>query len=76
VSVQVVNYAPFVFVDPEDLLNAREAAALLGLAHREAIATYRKRYQDFPEPLLAKGTCVLWLRQDLLDWLARRGRGE
>jgi hypothetical protein len=57
-----------VLVDPDDLLNAREAAAALGLAHREAIATYRKRYADFPQPVISKGTCVLWLRQDLLDW--------
>lgn len=60
-------------VDPEDLLNAREVADLLGLAHREAIATYRRRYADFPEPTLSKGTCVLWLRQDVENWDAVRG---
>ena len=61
-------------VDPEDLLNAREVAALLGLAHREAVATYRKRYRDFPQPLIMKGTCVLWLRQDVQKWARTRGR--
>ena len=61
-------------VDLDDLLNAREAANLLGLAHREAIATYRRRYEDFPEPVLKKGTCVLWLRQDLISWAAARAR--
>jgi predicted DNA-binding transcriptional regulator AlpA len=55
-------------VDLEDLLNATEVAGLLGLAHREAIATYRKRYDDFPAPVLTKGTCVLWLRADIETW--------
>lgn len=60
------------YADVDDLLNAREAADLLGLAHREAIATYRRRYEDFPEPVISKGTCVLWLRNDLLDWASGR----
>lgn len=61
-------------VDHEDLLNAREVAALLGLAHREAIATYRRRYPDFPQPLIAKGTCVLWHRPDIEAWARSTGR--
>lgn len=55
-------------VDPTDLLNATEVAAALGLAHREAVSTYRKRYPDFPEPLIKKGTCVLWHRPDVDAW--------
>ena len=57
-----------VAVDFEDLLNAREVAAALGLAHRETVATYRRRYADFPEPVIKKGTCVLWLRADIEAW--------
>ncbi|MGI9052818.1 MAG: helix-turn-helix transcriptional regulator [Ilumatobacteraceae bacterium] len=59
-------------VDPADLLNAREVAAVVGLAHREAVATYRRRYGDFPAPLISKGTCVLWLRADVEAWAAAR----
>ena len=55
-------------VDHEDLLNAREVADVLGLAHREAVATYRRRYADFPEPIISKGTCVLWHRPDVEAW--------
>jgi len=61
-------------VDPSNLINAREVAAVLGLAQREAIATYRRRYPDFPEPVLQKGTCVLWLLQDVQEWAAATGR--
>jgi predicted DNA-binding transcriptional regulator AlpA len=58
--------------DLEDLLNASEVAELLGLSHRTAVATYRKRYPDFPEPCIQKGTCVLWLRSDITRWRESR----
>jgi predicted DNA-binding transcriptional regulator AlpA len=61
-------------VDPDDLLNAKEVSLVLGLAHREAVSTYRARYQDFPQPVIRKGTCVLWLRQDVEKWAQSRKR--
>jgi predicted DNA-binding transcriptional regulator AlpA len=61
-------------VDIGDLLNAREVASLLGLAHREAVTTYRRRYVDFPEPVIHKGTCVMWHRPDIERWAAATGR--
>lgn len=63
-------------VDPEDLLNAAEVAEVLGLAHREAISTYRRRYPDFPQPLVKKGTCVLWNRSAIVAWSEQRRRGS
>jgi predicted DNA-binding transcriptional regulator AlpA len=63
-------------VDPEDLLNATEVAAVLGLAHREAVSTYRSRYDDFPKPVVKKGTCVLWVRADIERWARRTGRSS
>ena len=62
-------------VELVDLLNAREVATVLGLAHREAIATYRRRYPDFPAPVITKGTCVLWHRPDIEAWKATRTTG-
>jgi predicted DNA-binding transcriptional regulator AlpA len=61
-------------IDPVDYRNAAEVAEALGLAHREAISTYRRRYEDFPEPVVRKGTCVLWNRADIERWAARTGR--
>jgi predicted nucleic-acid-binding protein len=61
-------------VDPADLINAGEVAVVLGLAHREAIATYRRRYPDFPDPVIKKGTCVLWLLRDIESWARSTGR--
>jgi predicted DNA-binding transcriptional regulator AlpA len=61
-------------IDPDDLLDAGEVAALLGLSRRQAVSTYRGRYADFPAPVVDKnsGKCVLWLRQDVEAWQARR----
>ena len=65
-------------IDPHDLLDATEVAAELGLRHREAIATYRGRYPEFPSPMIEKGTCVLWHRaavQAWDDWRRKAQRG-
>ena len=59
-------------VEIDDLLNAAEVADLLGLSHRQAVATYRGRYPDFPGPVIAKGTCVLWHRPQVEEWAASR----
>jgi predicted DNA-binding transcriptional regulator AlpA len=59
-------------VDISDLLNAAEVAEVLGLSQRQAIATYRARYADFPQPVMKKGTCVLWLRADVEKWAKQR----
>ena len=61
-------------VDPLDLLDASEVAALLGLARREAVSTYRARYEDLPEPLIAKnsGKCLLWHRADIEAWARKK----
>lgn len=70
--VHIVNYCWNMKVALEDLLNATDVAAALGLAHRTAISTYRRRYPDFPLPVISKGTCVLWARADIEAWRARR----
>jgi predicted DNA-binding transcriptional regulator AlpA len=63
-------------VDPDDLVDAGEVAAILGLSDRNAVSVYRRRYADFPEPRVTKGQkVVLWLRQDVEVWgRARRSQ--
>lgn len=57
-------------VDPADLIDAQAVAELLGLSQRSSVATYRKRYPDFPRPVvdMGAGRCLLWLRTDVKDW--------
>ncbi len=59
-------------VDPADLVDASEVADLLGLSHRNSVSVYRKRHDDFPEPVVEKSRCVLWLRTDVEAWAHRR----
>ena len=55
-------------IDPVDLIDANEVAAVLGLAQRTSVAVYRSRYDSFPEPVVEKSRCVLWLRADIEAW--------
>lgn len=59
-------------VDPAELVDATEVAALLGLSHRNSVSVYRSRHADFPHPVIEKSRCVLWLRADVEAWRASR----
>ncbi len=55
---------------PDDLIHAGEVAAILGLAHRNSVSTYRSRYPDFPagRPSPGGGRTRLWTRGEILAW--------
>ena len=57
-------------VDLDDLIDVGEVAALLGLAHKNSVTTYMRRYEDFPAPALefAEGKCRAWVREDVERW--------
>ena len=57
-------------VDLDDLIDVGEVAALLGLAHKNSVTTYMRRYEDFPAPALefAEGKCRAWVREDAEEW--------
>ena len=59
-------------VNPAELIDSPEVAAILGLRHHNAVSTYRKRYTDFPAPVVTKGRCLLWLRRDIEAWAKDR----
>jgi len=54
----------------DELIDAGEVAAILGLAHRNSVSTYRSRYADFPagRPAPGGGRSRLWSRADILAW--------
>ena len=64
-------------IDPDDLLDVGEVAELLGLAQKNSVTTYMRRYEDFPAPVIefANGKCRAWLREDIEAWHAHRKRG-
>jgi predicted DNA-binding transcriptional regulator AlpA len=65
-------------VDTEDLIDAREVAEILGLAQRNTVSLYQRRYSDMPRPAvdLGPGRTKLWLRPDMERWAASRALGR
>jgi predicted DNA-binding transcriptional regulator AlpA len=63
-------------VNTDDLCDAREVAALLGLSHANSVFGYLRRYTDLPRPVvnLGPGRVALWLRPEVEAWCERRPR--
>ena len=61
-------------VNTEDLCDAREVAALVGLSHATSVAGYLRRYGDMPRPVLdlGNGRPRLWLRPEIEAWAVDR----
>jgi len=65
-------------VDTEDLIDASGVAELLGLAHRNTVSVYQRRYPKMPRPVvdLGSGRAKLWLRAEILSWRLQRAKGQ
>jgi len=66
-------------VATEDLLDTQGVADILGLAHRNTVSQYQRRYPAMPSPVfdLGPGRVKLWLRPATAQWAAEqaaRGR--
>lgn len=57
-------------IDPADLRDANQVAGMLGLARPQGVHEYRRRYDDFPDPIYEGGKVVLWVKQDIEAWRA------
>jgi len=57
-------------IDTDDVIDAQGVADLLGLAQRNTVSLYQRRYPDMPRPVidLGRGTCKLWLRSEIDTW--------
>jgi len=62
-------------VDTDDLVDAKGVADLLGLAQRNTVSLYQRRYADMPRPVvdLGRGRCKMWLKPEIEDWDRTRG---
>ncbi|MGH9267354.1 MAG: hypothetical protein ACRD0D_04170 [Acidimicrobiales bacterium] len=65
------------YLDAEDLIDAKGVAELLGLAQRNTVSAYQRRYPAMPRPVvnLGKGCCKLWLGSEIEVWRAERWEG-
>lgn len=61
-------------VDVSELIGVGEVATLLGLAQKNSVSTYMRRYSDFPAPAIefADGKCRAWVREDVERWHKQR----
>ena len=61
-------------VDVAELIDAQGVADMLGLAQRNTVSLYQRRYSDMPRPVvdLGKGRCKMWLRNDMEAWCRSR----
>ena len=65
-------------VDVDDLIDAQGVADLLGLAQRNTVSLYQKRYAGMPRPVvdLGRGRCKVWLRPEIEAWMSQTGRSR
>ena len=61
-------------IDVDDLIDARGVADLLGLAQRNTVSLYQRRYAEMPNPVidLGRGRCKMWLRSEIVAWMKAR----
>lgn len=61
-------------VNTEDLIDAAAVAEMLGLAHRNSVSLYLKRYTDMPRPVidLGPGRPRLWVWDEMNRWVEGR----
>ena len=61
-------------VNTDDLCDAHEVAALVGLSHPNSVFGYQRRYPEMPRPVvvLGRGRSQLWLRPEVEAWAADR----
>lgn len=61
-------------VDVDELIDAQGVAYMLGLAQRNTVSLYQKRYADMPRPVvdLGQGHCKMWLRGEIEEWARNR----
>jgi glutathione-regulated potassium-efflux system ancillary protein KefG len=62
------------YLDVEDLVDAQGVAELLGLAQRNTVSAYQRRYPAMPRPVvdLGQGRCKLWLKSEIERWRSER----
>jgi len=65
-------------VDVDDLIDAQGVADLLGLAQRNTVSAYQKRYPDMPRPVvdLGQGRCKMWSAVEVVAWKDQRSERD
>jgi predicted DNA-binding transcriptional regulator AlpA len=61
-------------IDINDLVGAHEIAQRLGVARPQVVHEWRKRHADFPEPIAALKTALIWDWYEIKTWASKTDR--
>jgi hypothetical protein len=61
-------------VDLDDLVDATEIARRLGVKRPQVVHDWRRRHNDFPEPIAHLGNGHVWLWPEIESWAVATGR--
>jgi predicted DNA-binding transcriptional regulator AlpA len=61
-------------VDVNDLVGAHEIAQRLGVARPQVIHEWRRRHADFPMPIAALKTALIWDWREIKVWAQSTNR--
>lgn len=59
-------------IDPDDLVGAHEIAKRLGLALPQTVHSWRKRYENFPAPVVMLTMGLAWDWNEIQEWVNNR----
>jgi predicted DNA-binding transcriptional regulator AlpA len=60
-------------VSVQDFMTLREVARYAGV-RPSAVSNWKRRHDDFPNPVDVSSSGTLYRRSDILDWLTRHGK--
>jgi len=60
-------------IDVDELVDPAQVAEILGLTNPNGVSVYQSRYEDFPEPVVSRGRCRLWVEAEIRAWVSGRG---
>lgn len=61
-------------VDLEDLVDATMIAGRLGVKRPQVVHDWRRRHDDFPQPVTRLASTYIWLWPEVEQWARRTGR--
>jgi hypothetical protein len=61
-------------VEVSDLVGAAEIAERLELSHVQSVRSWRRRYTDFPAPVVQLSVGLIWSWREVKAWAADTGR--
>jgi predicted DNA-binding transcriptional regulator AlpA len=61
-------------IDSEQLVGAAEIASRLGVKRPQVVHDWRRRYEDFPEPVAHLRQALVWYWPDVDRWARATGR--